>query len=76
LGFFPISGQDKFFVGVPKAKKAVLKLANGKSLTIVAMGEGQEVDAITMNGELLKQQEISVEKIMQGGKIVFYKTEN
>ncbi len=73
LGLFPISGQDKFFVGVPKAQKTVLHLQNGKKLTIVAMGEGKGIDAVTLDGEVLKTREIPVEKIMQGGEIVFYK---
>jgi putative alpha-1,2-mannosidase len=75
LGLFPISGQDKFFIGKPRAKKSILHLANGRTLTIVAMGEGKGIDAVTINGEILKQQQSSVEQIMQGGEIVFYKAE-
>ena len=73
LGLFPISGQDSFFLGVPKAEKAVLHLSSGNSLTIGGSGKGERVSKVVFNGETVAGYSLPVEKIMQGGEIVFYK---
>ena len=73
LGLFPISEQDSFFLGVPKADKAVLHLFNGNTLTILSRGIGERVSKTVFNGETVVGYSLPVEKIMQGGEIVFYK---
>ena len=73
LGLFPISGQDIFFLGVPQCKKAVLQLSNGKKLIIVSKGKGNEVEKVVFDREEITGYSIPVKRIMQGGKLVYYK---
>lgn len=71
LGLFPASGQRYMFVGIPKAKKAVLHLSNGKDLMIVSDVKGGQVERVLFNGEQVNAYQISVSEILAGGEIVF-----
>lgn len=73
LGLFPISGQESFFLGIPQCKKAVLQLSNGKKLTIVSKGKGNEVEKVVFDREEIMGYSIPVKRIMQGGTLTFYK---
>lgn len=73
LGLFPISGQDNVFLGVPQAKKAVLRLSNNNTLTIRAEGNGETVKQVLFNGEQITGYSIPVAKLMQGGELIFTK---
>lgn len=75
LGLFPISGQDAFFVGVPKAEKAVLHLAAGKDLVVCSVGEGEGVEKVVFNGKALDGYAIAVSEIMNGGELTYFKKE-
>lgn len=72
LGLFPISGQEKMFIGCPKARKTVLHLANGNDLTIRLVENGAMVKKVLFNGQEIKST-LSVDAIMRGGEIVFFK---
>lgn len=72
LGLFPISGQEKMFIGCPKAKKTVLHLANGNDLTLRSVGEGKTIQKVIFNGQEITST-ISVDAIMSGGEIVFFR---
>ena len=71
LGIFPISGQDCMFVGYPKAKKAIMHLSNGKTLTIVSELHGETVNKVTFNGKRIDGYKISVQELLNGGEIIF-----
>ena len=73
LGLFPVSGQGELYFGVPRAKKATIRLSNGKTLTITALGDGEEIEKTEWNGEKVSDYKISVERLMQGGELTFYK---
>ena len=71
LGLYPISGQDAVFVGIPKAEKSVLRLSNGKTLTILSKVKGREIKTITYNGQRVHGYTLSVHQLLNGGEIVF-----
>ena len=69
LGLFPQSGFDKVFVGKPKARKATIKLGNGKTLTIVNESTNNPTK-ITFNGKEVIS-EIAVKDLLGGGELRF-----
>ena len=71
LGLFPVSGQDKVFVGIPRAEKAVLHLPNGKALTILSKVKDGKVEAVSFNGKKMDGYAISVQELLNGGEIIF-----
>lgn len=76
LGFYPVApGSDQYALGSPLIKTAVLRLENGKTLTIEAKDQSDKnvyVKKVTINGETLKRNYLTHAEIMNGGKIVFY----
>ncbi len=72
LGIFPISGQNSFFLGIPKAKKTTLKLSTGNVLYIEKEGDGDNVSEILFNGNVIYGYKISVDMINAGGKLIFF----
>ncbi|MBE7100866.1 MAG: glycoside hydrolase family 92 protein [Clostridiales bacterium] len=71
LGLFPISGQDIMFLGVPKAKKAVLHLSNGKILTIISNLVEKHVKEVVFNEKRIDNYKLSIQEILNGGEIIF-----
>lgn len=71
LGIFPISGQNVMFVGYPKAEKAVLHLSNGKTLRIISKIKNEKVLNVKFNGLALNGYSIAVQKLLEGGEIIF-----
>lgn len=60
-------------------KTAVLKLENGRTLTIEAKDQGDKnvyVKRITINGQTLKRNYITHSEIMGGSKIIFFMDNN
>ncbi len=76
LGFYPVApGSDHYALGSPAIKSAVLKLENGRALTIEAVNQSDKnvyVKRVTVNGKTLNRNYITHAEIMGGGKIVFY----
>ena len=58
LGIFPLSGQDKFAIGVPKITNAKLNLSNGKILEL-----SYRDDKLYINGNRLDDNFISVSEL-------------
>ena len=75
LGFYPVApGSDEYAVGSPLIKTAVLKLENGKTLTIEAQNQAEKnvyVEKVTINGEPLNRPFLTHAEIMNGGKLTF-----
>lgn len=75
LGFYPVApGNDQYSLGSPAIKTAVLKLENGKTLSIEAQNQSDKnvyVQKVTVNGRELNRTYITHAEIMNGGKIVF-----
>lgn len=75
LGFYPVApASDQYQLGSPAIKSAVLKLENGKTLTIEAQNQSDKnvyVKKVSVNGKELNRSYITYSEIMNGGKIVF-----
>jgi predicted alpha-1,2-mannosidase len=76
LGFYPVApGSDRYDLGSPLVKEAVITLGDGKTFTISASDQGPQniyVKKIELNGHRLDRLYITHDEIMQGGRLVFY----
>jgi predicted alpha-1,2-mannosidase len=76
LGFYPVApGSDQYSLGSPVIKTAVLKLENGKTLTIEANNQSDKnvyVEKVVLNGKQLNRTYLTHAEITNGGRIVFY----
>lgn len=76
LGFYPVApGSDRYAIGSPKVKEAVLNLENGKTFTITAKNQSAKnvyVTKLELNGKLLDRTYLTHKEIMDGGQLVFY----
>ncbi len=75
LGFYPVApASGQYQIGSPAIKSAVLKLENGKTLTIEAENQSDKnvyVRKVVINGRELNRNYITSSEIMNGGKIAF-----
>ena len=75
LGFYPVApGSDRYALGSPVVKSAMLRFENGKTLTIRAEGQSDRnvyVKSVSVNGRLLGRRYLTHSEIMNGGTIVF-----
>jgi len=75
LGFYPVApASDQYQLGSPAIKTAVLKLENGKTLTIEALNQSDKnvyVQKVTLNGREVKRTYITYAEIMNGGRLTF-----
>ena len=76
LGFYPVApGSDRYDLGSPLVKDAVISLENGKSFSVSAIDQGPGnvyVKKVELNGRKLDRNWITHEEVMQGGHLVFY----
>lgn len=70
LGIFPISGQNRMLIAKPKFRHATLKLANGKSFTILREGDNAYPTSATLNGEECRELRLTASAMMDGGKLI------
>ena len=75
LGFYPVApGSDQYQLGSPAIRMAVIKLENGRTLTIEARGQSDKnvyVRAVLVNGVKLNRTFLTHRQIMSGGRITF-----
>ena len=77
MGFYPLAGTDKYWVGSPNVDSAEITLSNGKVLKITANNQSEDniyVSSITFNGEKLDGFYLTHEQLMNGGELVFEMT--
>ena len=76
LGFYPVApASGQYMLGSPAIDSAVLKLENGKTLTIEAKDQSDKnvyVKRVVVNGQTLKRPYLTYSEITNGGKITFY----
>ena len=76
LGFYPVApGSEDYSLGSPAVNKAVIRLENGKTFTILADNQGDNnvyVKKVTLNGQQLTGHTLTHGQIMAGGTLVFY----
>ncbi len=75
LGFYPvIPGSDRYALGSPNVKNAILNLENGKSLEIKTVNQSMKnvyVKSLKINGKLIDRNYILHSEIMNGGEFIF-----
>lgn len=71
VGLFPNAGQDYYYLNAPKHSKAILKLANGKTLTVIANASEKNiyVESCALNGKQWNKPTIKHSDIVNGGVI-------
>jgi predicted alpha-1,2-mannosidase len=75
LGFYPVTpGSDRYALGSPNVKNAILNLENGKSLEIKTVNQSMKnvyVKSLKINGKLIDRNYILHSEIMNGGEFIF-----
>ncbi len=72
LGLFPVSGQDRMFIGMPKFACVTLALANGKTLVIRREGTGEYPVSASLNGVECPGLMLAASRMMEGGELVIW----
>jgi len=76
LGFYPVApGSDRYALGSPNVKQAVLNLENGKTFTITAKNQSAKnvyASKIELNGKILNRNYLTHKEITDGGELVFF----
>lgn len=75
MGFYPLAGTDKYWIGSPNIDSATISLGNGNTLDIEVFNQSEEnvyVYSVTLNGEELEGEYITHEQLMGGGTLKFY----
>lgn len=74
LGFYPICpGSNEFALTAPQFPKAVVRLANGRTLTVTADNPRRSVyiASVTLDGKPIDRNYITYDELMQGGELHF-----
>lgn len=75
MGFYPVTpATDQYVIGAPLFKKIILRLENGKSVTIAAptnSSANKYVSAATLNGKVYTKNWLSHAELMKGAVINF-----
>lgn len=75
LGFYPVApGSGEYSIGSPLVRSAEIKLENGRTLRIEAIGQSDEnvyVQSVNLNGRKLNRRYITNAEIMRGGNLQF-----
>ena len=74
LGFYPVPGTDKYWIGSPCVDSAEIDLGDGKILKITADNQSKEniyISSVTLNGKTPDDFIFSHSDIADGGELVF-----
>ena len=75
IGFYPFNPcGGEYVIGAPQIPKAVLRLPNGKSFTIISKNLSQSnkyVKSVMLNGKPVDSWKILHADIMRGGELIF-----
>ncbi len=74
MGFYPLAGTDKYWIGSPNVDSAEITLGNGSTLKITALNQSAEnvyVESVTLNGVELEGTYVTHAQLMAGGELVF-----
>ena len=74
LGFYPVCpGSNEFALTAPQFPKAVVRLANGRTLTVTADNPRRSVyiASVTLDGKPIDRNYITYDELMQGGDLHF-----
>ena len=74
MGFYPLAGTDKYWLGSPNINSAEIALHNGKTLKVTTVNQSDKniyVEKVTFNGKELEDIYITHDELIKGGEIVF-----
>ena len=74
LGFYPVCpGSNEFALTAPQFPKAVVRLANGRTLTVTADNPRRSVyiASVALDGKPIDRNYITYDELMQGGELHF-----
>lgn len=75
LGFYPVNPANGAYVfGSPSVSQAIIQLAGGKTLTIIAKNNSlanKYIQRVTRNGQVYPNSYITHQDLQQGGTLVF-----
>ena len=75
LGFYPVTpGSNRYALGSPLVKNAILNLENGNTLVIDTKNQAKKniyVKSLTINGNKISRNYILHDELMDGGDFVF-----
>ncbi|MBQ6156925.1 MAG: GH92 family glycosyl hydrolase [Bacteroidales bacterium] len=72
MGFYPVCpGSDQYVIGYPLFDKVVMRLENGKTLTVTKDSDKPYIQSATFNGKLLNRTYITYKEIASGGELFF-----
>ena len=79
LGFYPVAGTDRYWIGSPCVNGASLSLPDGKTLTVTVNNQSKEnvyVSSVTLNGKPPTQPYLTHEALSSGGELTFTMSAN
>ena len=79
MGFYPIAGSDRYWIGSPCLESASMTLPGGGTLRVTVRDQSEKnvyVSAVTLNGEALTAPFLTHGQIAQGGELVFTMTDD
>lgn len=74
MGFYPLAGTDKYWIGSPNVDSAEITLSNGNTLKVIAENQSATnvyVKSVKLNGVELTGNYITHEQLTNGGELVF-----
>ena len=77
MGFYPLAGSNKYWLGSPNLDSAEIALGNGNTLKVTAHNQGKKnvyVESIKLNGVELDGCYITHDQLMGGGDLEFTMT--
>ncbi len=78
-GFYPIAGQDLYYLHGPRIPKINFQLGNGKTFTVIGQNTGEKsiyIQSATLNGKPLDRPWIHHADITNGGTLEFEMTDH
>ncbi len=79
MGFYPLAGSDKYWIGSPNLDSAEITLSNGNTLKMTAVNQSENnvyVKSVTLNGEVVTDNYLTHAQLMGGGELVFTMSAN
>ncbi len=74
MGFYPLAGTDRYWIGSPNVDSAEITLSNGNTLSVKAINQSAKniyVKSVTLNGETITGNYLTHEQLTAGGELVF-----
>lgn len=78
MGFYPVAGTDRYWLGSPSVDGAQLTFGNGNVLSVKVLNQSSRniyVRSVALNGEIVDGITVSHEQLVSGGELVFTMTD-